>query len=71
MALKYYKAADKNLVVYSDADWAGDLDDRHSTSGNVFLMAGGAISWVSKKQATVCCTQCSHSGGSLVEKTPH
>ena len=30
-----------------------DLDDRHSTSGNLFLMAGGAISWFSKKQPTV------------------
>ena len=53
MALKYCKAADENLVGYSDADWASDLDDWHSTSGNVFLMAGGAISWVSKKQATI------------------
>ena len=30
---------------YSDADWANDSDNGHSTSGNVFLMAGGAISW--------------------------
>ena len=38
---------------YSDADWANDLDNRHSTSGNVFVMSGGAISWLSQKQATV------------------
>ena len=38
---------------FSDADWGGDLDDRHSTTGNVFLFAGRAISWVSKKQAVV------------------
>ena len=38
---------------YSDADWASSLDDRHSTSGNVFMMAGAAVSWLSKRQATV------------------
>ncbi|XP_068692965.1 uncharacterized protein [Montipora capricornis] len=48
-----YKCADVNLIGYSDADWAGDVDDRHSTSGNVFLLAKGAVSWLSKKQATV------------------
>ena len=31
----------------------GDLDDRHSTTGNVFVLAGGAVSWLSKKQAVV------------------
>ena len=40
-------------VGYSDADWASSVDDRHSTSGNVMLIAGGAISWLSKRQATV------------------
>ena len=52
-ALKYEKSEDGALVGYSDADWAGDLDDRHSTTGNLFLMVGGPISWASKKQATV------------------
>ena len=42
-----------NLTGYSDADWAGDIDGRHSTSGNVFFLAGRAVSWLSKKQATV------------------
>ena len=27
--------------------------DRHSTTGNVFTIFGGAISWLSQKQATV------------------
>ena len=51
--LSYEKCADGNLIGYSDADWAGDVDDRHSTSGSVFLLAKGAVSWLSKKQATV------------------
>ena len=41
IGLKYEKSENGTLVSYSDADWAGDLDDRHSTSGNLFLMAGG------------------------------
>ena len=28
-------------------------DDGHSTTGNVFTMSGGAISWLSQKQAAV------------------
>ena len=40
-------------VGYLDADWASSVDDRHSTSGNVMLIAGGAVSWLSKRQATV------------------
>ena len=36
-----------------DVDWVGDLDQRRSTSGYVFNLFGGAISWMSKKQAIV------------------
>ncbi|XP_040999737.1 secreted RxLR effector protein 161-like [Juglans microcarpa x Juglans regia] len=35
---------------YSDSDFAGCSDSRKSTSGYVFLLAGGAISWRSMKQ---------------------
>ena len=45
LGLSYKKCAEGNLTGYSDADWAGDMDDRHSTSGNVFFLAGGAVSW--------------------------
>jgi hypothetical protein len=37
---------------YSDSDWAGELDQRRSTAGYAFLMAGAAISWSSKLQST-------------------
>lgn len=37
----------------SDADWAGDQDTRRSTSGYYFYLAGGVISWGSKKQQYV------------------
>lgn len=42
------------LIGYCDADWAQDRDcKRKSTSGYVFVMCGGAISWQSKKQSTI------------------
>ena len=50
-----YRKASKNtdIVCYSDADWAGDVDSRRSTTGNVFLLAGGPVSWLSKRQGLV------------------
>ena len=52
LALRYRKS-EEPPIGYSDADWAGDHDDRHSTSGNLFMFGGGAICWSSKKQAVV------------------
>ena len=42
-----------DLSIFCDADWASDTSDRKSISGYVILIAGGAVSWSSKKQATV------------------
>ena len=41
------------IIGYSDSDWAGDRDSRKSTSGFVFMLNNGPVSWCSKKQATV------------------
>jgi len=41
------------LVGYVDADWGGDPDSRKSTTGFVFTVGGGAISWGSKLQGSV------------------
>jgi hypothetical protein len=38
---------------YADADLAGDVDTRRSTTGYVVVLSGGLISWVSKLQSTV------------------
>ena len=49
LGLKYDRSDDSSLIGFSDADWAGDMDNRHSTTGNLFVMSGGAISWLSRK----------------------
>ncbi len=40
------------LTGYSDADWAGDLDTRNSTTGYVFMLGSHPITWKSKLQNT-------------------
>ncbi|HVX00074.1 MAG TPA: Ty1/Copia family ribonuclease HI [Candidatus Babeliaceae bacterium] len=44
---------DPELIGYCDADWASNVDDRRSVTGYVFMLAGSAISWKTKKQPTV------------------
>jgi hypothetical protein len=39
--------------IYCDADYAGDLDDRRSTSGLLISMAGCTVYWRAKKQGGV------------------
>lgn len=39
----YTKVANLRLVGFTDSDWAGCLDDRKSTSGNVFSFGSGAV----------------------------
>jgi hypothetical protein len=41
----YYR--ETNLVVarYSDADWAGNADDRKSTSGGCFYVGNNLVAW--------------------------
>ena len=41
------------LVGYSDANYAACTDTRRSTSGRVFMLCGGAISWASHMQRVV------------------
>lgn len=41
------------LVGYADSDFAGDKNDRKSTSGFVYKVYGNTVSWSSKKQPTV------------------
>jgi hypothetical protein len=42
-----------NMVVYTDSDWAGDKEDRHSVAGYVIFALGVPILWKSKSQKSV------------------
>ena len=53
LTLTYVKTDSDSVVGYSDADWAGDQDSRKSTSGNLFMLGSGAISWSSREQTSV------------------
>ncbi|KAM3753912.1 hypothetical protein ACB098_03G127700 [Castanea mollissima] len=56
--LLYSPSKDFKLVGYSDSDWAGDTDDRKSTTGFVFYMGNTAFTWTSKKQPIVTLSAC-------------
>nr|DAD28457.1 TPA_asm: hypothetical protein HUJ06_029925 [Nelumbo nucifera] len=49
----YKRKNSTDLVGYTDSDYAGDVDDRESTSGHAFMLNSGAILWSSKKQDIV------------------
>ncbi|RVW19222.1 uncharacterized mitochondrial protein AtMg00810-like [Vitis vinifera] len=51
--LFYKKGKRSDLIGFTDSDYAGDQDNRRSTSGYVFMLGTGAVSWSSKKQLIV------------------
>jgi hypothetical protein len=68
----WYPSKDSfTLKSYSDADWAGCVDDRKSTSGGAFFLGESLVAWITKKQSSIslssteaeniatseCCTQ--------------
>ena len=70
--LWYPEGQDFTLKVFTDADWAGSVDDQKSTSGATFFLGNCLVSWSSKKttlQFTLynkriiyCCRIMPHSG---------
>jgi hypothetical protein len=42
-----------NLLTFTDADWAGDLDSCRSTSGILYKLGNAPIAWSSKLQQSV------------------
>eukprot|EP00253_Pinus_taeda_P007060 PITA_07060 len=53
----YFSSESFMLIGYTDSDWAGSVDDRKITSGYVFHMGSGAISWASKSNQLCLCQQ--------------
>jgi hypothetical protein len=43
------KNGDDGLFAFTYSDYAGDVEDRKSTNGYVFLLSSGAVTWSSKK----------------------
>ena len=51
--LFYTKQGSIQVECYTDADWAGSLDDRRSTSGYCAFVGVNLVAWRSKKQSVV------------------
>jgi hypothetical protein len=53
LGLTMRRSSPGELVVYTDADWAGCPDTRRSTSGYAVFLGDNLVSWSSKRQHTV------------------
>jgi hypothetical protein len=53
-----FSNADADLTGFSDADFAGDVDARKSTTGVIFFLADSPITWQSMKQKVVAQSTC-------------
>ncbi|KAH9733926.1 retrovirus-related pol polyprotein from transposon TNT 1-94-like protein [Citrus sinensis] len=52
-SLMYVMDCGQQCVGYCDSDFAGDLDKRRSTTGYVFTLGGGPVTWRSILQSTI------------------
>ncbi|RVW37266.1 Retrovirus-related Pol polyprotein from transposon TNT 1-94 [Vitis vinifera] len=51
--LFFQRTTKKEIEIFSDADWAGSVTDRRSTSGYCSFVWGNLVTWRSKKQSVV------------------
>ncbi len=56
--LVYRRDNATRVVGYSDANFAGDLDTRRSTSGSLFMAHNAAVLWRSRLQRSVALSTC-------------
>ena len=78
LMLTYRRTNILDVVGFCDADFSGCIDDKKSTTGYIFMMAGGAVSWKSVKQTltasstmkveyVACYEACCHASGILFQ----
>jgi histone deacetylase 1/2 len=53
LGLKIHRSASTLVSAFSDADWAGCVDDRKSTGGFAVFLGTNLVSWSARKQSTV------------------
>ena len=51
--LTYRRSEQLEVIGYTASNFGGCVDSMKSTSGYIFMMAGGAVSWKSAKQSLV------------------
>jgi len=51
--LAYMRSESLEIIGFSDSDSTGCQDSKRSTSGYIFMLAGGVVSWKSAKQTLV------------------
>jgi Reverse transcriptase (RNA-dependent DNA polymerase) len=51
--IQFRKNGRSDIMGYTDADWAGNIIDRKSTSGYFTFVGGNLVTWRSKKQGSV------------------
>ena len=51
--LWYPKGNDLSFIAYTDADWAGCIDDRRSTNGATFYLGECLVYWLRTKQSSM------------------
>src|SRR5436190_21577392 len=49
----YSKCEALSLIGFSDSDFAADVDTRRSTSGYIFKLSNGPVTWMSQRQTIV------------------
>ena len=67
----YRRTDNLEVIGYSDSDFAGCIDSRKSTSGYIFMMASGAVSWRSAKQTLTATSTMEAEFVSCFEATSH
>ncbi len=69
--LMYRRTDNLEVIGYSDSDFAGCVDSRKSTSGYIFMMAGGVVSWRSAKHTLIATSTMEAEFVSCFEATLH